>query len=1156
MKLTTFFLFAFILQVSASGFAQQLTIRNKALNLKELFSEIKQQTGYNVVYQSDLLEKKNNKIRVDFIAQDITTVLAWALSGQGLDFAISDKTIVIRKGKEPIGSDDLNTLVKIKINGQILDDRGKPLSAASVKVKGTNISTSTGNDGRFVLDNVDEAGVLEISYVGFATIEEPVRGRTLITVRLQPDQQQLEELVIVGYGAQKKVNLTGAVDQVGAEVFENRPMPSTTRGLQGVIPNLNIRMTDGKPTRGATYNVRGTTSLSGGSALVMIDGVAGDPNLLNPNDIESVTVLKDAASAAIYGARGAFGVVLITTKSSKSGTTSIRFNSSYTLNEQTTKPDMVWDGYTWAKMFLESFRGWNDYSSNPTGVNNAFPFSLSYLDSLKYRSENPQLGLPETGLNPTNGRYLYFGNTNWLKELYKGTTPSLEQNISISKGTENLSYYISGRYYKQAGVYRYNPDDFNKYNFRAKGEIKLNNWLSLSNNLDFSAYDYREPMSSIYQNQVLRNIADQGFPMAVLRNPDGSLTQHAAFTLGDYETANSSRKEKENMLRNTVGLKSTFLDKRVNINADFTYMQRSGKVNTQLYPITYSNSPGIMETAGNNFLREDQKEERYFANNIYGDYRQEWGKHSFKGLLGYNLEYSRTRKNRFQRDGLLNPELPDFSLMDGLNYTSTGGGADWAIFGAFYRLNYIFDNRYLFEFNGRYDGSSRFPQDQRFAFFPSASAGWRVSEEQFLKPAKSWLNELKLRASYGSMPNGDIDEYLFLTTLGATRSPMLLDGVFPSQISQPAVLPNKLTWETSTTLDLGIDVTMLRNRLGLVFDWYSRRTTDMFTALQPLPRTFGATVPKGNNADLETKGWELSLNWKDQIGANKPLGYNLRLVLADQRARITKFNNPTGSLNNTYYVGMRLGEIWGYTTEGLFQNVEEIRNHANQNFLRTSSGNNYLPGDVKFKDLNGDGVINNGENTIDNPGDRSIIGNSEVRYTYGLNIGLNWNGFSLDAFFQGIGKRDWWPGTEAGYFWGQYNRPYGFLPQHTIDNAWSPENPDAYFPRYRGYLAQNATGTLRVEQTRYLQDASYIRLKNLTIGYTIPKGWMERVKLSQARLFLNAQNLWTYSPMYKVTRNFDPEVIEGADPEINEKNGNGYRYPMLRSFTFGLDITF
>ncbi len=253
---------------------------------------------------------------------------------------------------------------------------------------------------------------------------------------------------------------------------------------------------------------------------------------------------------------------------------------------------------------------------------------------------------------------------------------------------------------------------------------------------------------------------------------------------------------------------------------------------------------------------------------------------------------------------------------------------------------------------------------------------------------------------------------------------------------------------------------------------------------------------------------------------------------------------------------MRLGEIWGYTTEGLFQNIEEIRNHANQNFLRTSSGNNYLPGDVKFKDLNGDGVINNGENTIDNPGDRSIIGNSEVRYTYGLNIGLNWNGFSLDAFFQGIGKRDWWPGTEAGYFWGQYNRPYGFLPQHTIDNAWSPENPDAYFPRIRGYLAQNATGTLRVEQTRYLQDASYIRLKNLTIGYTIPKGWMERVKLSQARLFLNAQNLWTYSPMYKVTRNFDPEVIEGADPEINEKNGNGYRYPMLRSFTFGLDITF
>ncbi|MEJ2883198.1 TonB-dependent receptor [Pedobacter sp. GR22-6] len=1154
MKITTILLLSLIMQVSASTYGQKLNLQKQNSSLKEIFREIKKQTGYNVVWKSRQLEKTHT-VDVNFQDVELEQALETLLYPQQLGYIIKDETIVINTISPRPGPRPITVVQNITVAGRVLDEKGLPLAGASVKIKGSNVTVATDTEGRFRLENVVENAVLQISFVGYLSLEEAVAGRRNLELRLQPDLQQLEQLVVVGYGSQKKLNLTGAIDQVGAEVFENRPLPNVTRGLQGVIPNLNIRMTDGKPTRGATYNVRGTTSLSGGSALVLIDGVAGDPGLLNPNDIENITVLKDAASAAVYGARGAYGVVLITTKSAKNEKLQIRFNSSYALNQQTVEPKMVWDGYTWTKMFNESFQAYNDYTSTPTGINNAFPFSLSYLDSLRYRAENPGLGLPDIGINPSNGRYVYYGNTDWLKELYKNVTPGFEQNISISNGNEKMSYFISGRYYKQNGIYRYNPDDFNKYNFRAKGDIKLNSWLKLFNNLDYSAFDYREPLNSIYQNHILRNIADQGFPVAMMNNPDGTLTQHAAFTLGDFKTGNSNRSENENMLRNTTSLKANLLDNKININADFTFMQRNRQVQNQVYPVSYSNSPGVIETAGNNYLRQDLRTEQYYANNIFGDYKMEWGKHYFKGMLGYNLEYSRARNNRFQRDGLLNPELPDFSLMDGLNYTATGGGNDWGIMGAFYRLNYIYDSKYLFEFNGRYDGSSRFPKDQRFGFFPSASAGWRISEESFLSGSKNWLDNLKVRASYGSLPNGDIDDYLFITTLAATRSGMLLDGVFPSQINKPEVLPNKLTWETSTTLDFGLDLNLFRNRISFVFDWYSRKTTDMFTALQPLPRTFGATVPKGNNADLETKGWELTLGWADKIEMAKPLAYNIRLVLADQDAYITKFNNPTLNLGSTYYPGMRLGEIWGYTTEGLFQNVEDVRNHADQKYIRTSSGNNYLPGDIKFADLNGDGVINDGKNTLTDPGDRSIIGNSQLRYTYGVNLGLNWNNFSLDAFVQGVGKRDWWPGTEAGYFWGQYNRPYGFLPEHILGNYWTPENPDAYFPRYRGYLAQNGTGTLRVTQTRYLQDASYVRLKNLTIGYNLPKPWLEKTGISSAKIYVNGQNLWTYSPMYKITKNFDPEVIEGADPEINSGNGNGYRYPMLRTFTFGLDIS-
>lgn len=383
----------------------------------------------------------------------------------------------------------------------------------------------------------------------------------------------------------------------------------------------------------------------------------------------------------------------------------------------------------------------------------------------------------------------------------------------------------------------------------------------------------------------------------------------------------------------------------------------------------------------------------------------------------------------------------------------------------------------------------------------------------------------------------------------------IINGVRPDYTQKPGVIPAGLTWEKATTTNVGADIGFLANRLTASIDVYTRYTTDMFTVGLPLPSVFGASVPKGNYADLKTKGWEVSLGWRDQVSGQKPFRYDVRLIMSDNVSYITKFNNPLG-LIDTYFEGMRIGDIWGFENEGYFVDDADIASHADQSYIRVSAANTPMPGDIKFKDLNGDGVIGLGKSTLDDPGDRKIIGNSAPRYTFGFSGSIDWNNFFLSAFFQGVGQRDFWPGTDNSLFWGPYNRPYSWHPEDVVNNMWSEENPDAYFPRLRGYTALNSRAQLTVQQSKYLQNVAYVRLKNLTVGYTLPSQAISRLGISNARIFLTGQNLWTYSPMFKITKNLDPEVIEGADPEMNRNAGNGMAYPMLKTYTLGINVTF
>ncbi len=1044
------------------------------------------------------------------------------------------------------------------IAGLITDETGAGLPGVSVVVKGTQRGTTTNAEGRFTLNVPENGAVLVVSFVGYLSQEIPVGNQTQINVGLKTDSRALGELVVVGYGTQKKANLTGAVDMVAGEVFDNRPLTNLNQGLQGVLPNLNIKMGDGKPNQAPSFNIRGTTSIGqGGNALVLIDNVEGDPSLLNPNDVASITLLKDAASASIYGARGVFGVVLITTKNPSAGKTSVTFSSNYSIKDPIARPNLVTDGYTWASMFAESFVNFG--GTFPQNANKTLKFSQAYLTELKRRSEVG--GLPEVEVDPVTGEYVYYGNTDYYGHLYKKHTSSNEQNISISGSSDKASYLLTGRYFGQNGLFRYNSDDYRMFNFMGKGSIQLYPWLRVNNMTQYSDMKYHNPLNVGEGGGVWRNIADEGHPLAPLLNPDGTLTFSSAYSIGDFYYGKNGIDNNKKVFRNTAGFAAQFFRDKFRVKGDFTVQNTDNNDRTKAVPVPYSVKPGVISYIGTttNYINDVYRETAYLTTNLYTEYEDTFkNDHYLKVLVGYNYEQSNFKRLSAQRNGLIFEDANDINLALGQAITTGGGYERWQIQGGFGRLNYSFKDRYLFEINGRYDGSSKFPANQRFAFFPSYSLGWRVSKEPFWRVSEQVVSDFKLRASYGSLGNGNIGSYAYLEQFNISQSALILNGQKPQQTRNPTVIPEGLTWETATTKNIGIDLTMFSNRLSFVADAYIRNTTDMFTVGLTLPAVFGATAPKGNYANLETRGWEMMLSYKDRFTAgSKPFNYDVRLTLADYRAVITKYNNPQKQLSD-YYEGQVLGEIWGYTTEGYFKSADDVKNSATQNLFRSASSGLWFPGDIKFRDTNGDGAITPGTDRIDNPGDRSIIGNSTPRYTYGVMLGADWSNFFLSVFVQGVGRQDWYPSREANLFWGQYNRPYGDIPKSQLGNIWTEQNVDAYFPRYVSRIASNANGTLAAPQTKYLQNVAYMRLKNIQLGYNLPRAIASKIGSSAARVFVSAENIWTWSPFFKISRDIDVESAVASDQVFSPGGnaGDGYNYPILKSVTAGLSITF
>lgn len=1157
MRLSFVFIFVFVITVSAESYSQakKMDINLTNSTIGEVMKYVEKNSEFVFLYRNEDIDLQR-KVDVNLSNASIDQILDQILTNTNLTYDVYERQVVIRRTlEEPLAMPQQK-----EISGKVTDKQGAPLPGVTVLVKNTTVGTVSDVSGNFQLVLPPNAEILVFSFIGMQAQEIAIEDKEQFIVVMTENAIGLDEVVVVGYGTQKKANLTGAVDQVTSEVFENRTLTNLTQGLQGVMPNLNITLLDGRPNQAPAYNIRGATSIGqGGDALVLIDGVEGDPSLLNPNDIESISLLKDAASASIYGARGAFGVVLITTRNASKEKTSITYTTNFSLKNPVVIPDYVWDGYTWAKMFNEATYNWE--GSYPSKANKTIRFSQEYLEDLKYRSEHPNEFTEQWAIDPSNGEYVYYYSTDWYDELYKDFTTANEHNINISGSSQKTSYMISGRYLGQKGIFTYNSDDYKMLNFRAKGSIQVFPWLNVDNNSQYSDQTYHTPLNVGEGTGIWRNISDEGNPMSPMFNPDGTLTHTSVYQVGDMWYGKNGYDNNKRVFKNTTGFTAKFLEDNLRIKGDFTFQTTDDNEKRRRVPVPYDKSPGVTSYVGTstNDLRDIWRETKYQAVNVYAEYENIFNEvHYFKAMAGYNYEQSLYKKLEAERNGLIFEDAIDLSLALGEDINVDGSYEKWNILGGFSRINYSYKDKYLIEVNGRYDGSSKFPSNERYAFFPSFSAGWRISNESFWGVTERFISNLKVRASYGSLGNGNIASYVYQETFNISQSGDILGGTKPQMTSRPSVLPDGLTWETATTFNGGLDISMLSDRLLFVGDIYQRNTTDMFTIGMTLPAVFGATAPKGNYADMETKGWELALTWRDKFSvSSKPFNYNVRFILADNKSVITRYNNPEKNLDD-YYEGMVVGEIWGYTNEGFFVDQADIDNHADQSRFKATNAGIYYPGDIKLKDLNDDGKINPGTNRVDNPGDRKIIGNESPRFTYGTNIGADWNGFFLSAFFQGVLKQDWWPNSESAPFWGQYNRPYNYLPRWHLDNHWTPENPDAYMPRYVGRVANRSGGILRNNpQTDYLQNIAYIRLKNFQFGYNLPTNIISKIGAENLRVYCSGENLWTWSSLYKITRDIDVENTGPSDLKLSDGGaGDGYNYPMLKSLSFGLSVTF
>ena len=1033
--------------------------------------------------------------------------------------------------------------------GTVVDNNGDPVVGASVFVvsNGQKKGSVTDLDGKFEIAGVASGSSLTISYVGYKTQQVTWSGKDL-KVTLQENSEMLENVVVVGYGTQKKVNLTGAVSVVNSKQLESRPVTSVAQALQGEVPGLNFSVgnSGGSLNSRMSMNIRGIGTIGSGSnaaPLVLIDGSEGDLYSISPNDIESISVLKDASSSAIYGSRAAFGVILVTTKSGKDSRMNVSYNGNVRFSTATQIPEMP-NSYDFA-------RYWNDAAANSGAP---APFKQQILEKIK----NHINGTPSPGDEVTTtwaGKAanepwsMYTGswdNTNWFKEMYKSGVPSTEHNIALSGGGSKVNYYLSGAILSQQGLIRHGKDKLKRYNFSGKITANLKDWFTVTYNTKWVREDYSRPsyMTGLFFHNIARR-----WPTNPIFDPNGHYVHGNEILQMENGGLDATQNDK---LYQQLALEFRPV-KGWKIRLEGNYNTVNYHNHWDVLPIYYydpDQKPIAAAWSGNYAAGKSDVGESMSKNNYYnGRFFTEYAftlndKHDFKFLAGLDMESNIYTSLGAARADLISPLVPSLNNATHKDVRPSFSNTQWATMGAFGRINYAYDSRYLAEFSIRRDGSSRFIGDKTWSTFPSLALGWNIANEDFFKPLTKTVNTLKLRATYGALGNTNITALYpwFLTQpASASASSWLVNGERVNISNMPGLVSPNLTWESVRSWNIGLDFGMFNNRLQGTFDYFVRTTKDMVGPAPVKPSILGATQPAENNSDMRSNGWDLEVRWRDRIGQ---LGYGIKLVLSDDFQTITRYYNPNRLLSQ-WSEGKRMGDIYGYLVEGIAQTNEQMNEWLANN--KPAWGSNWAAGDIMYKDLNGDKKVNSGKSTYDDMGDLTKIGNSLPRYRFGITLDANWKGFDFLIFMQGVGKRDFWDaspysvGANTGMWQAAAFKDHLDYWRPATDTNLGP-NTNAYYPRpLFGQGSKNFQTS-----DRYLQNAAYMRIKNIQLGYTLPAAIASKIGANRVRFYFSAENLATFTKMNKI---FDPEATGGDW-------GPGKLYPLQRTFSFGLNLNF
>ena len=1041
----------------------------------------------------------------------------------------------------------------IKVKGVVNDAMGPVIGASIVEKGNTGNGTITDIDGNFSL-NVSSNSTLIVSFVGYKAQEIPVAGKTFFTIDLKEDNEMLEEVVVVGFATQKKVNLTGSVGTATAKDIEARPVANAVQALQGVIPGLNISNSGNGGELNATksIDVRGTgtvgkdasgNAFSSGAPLILIDGMEGDLNSINPQDIESISVLKDAAASSIYGSRAPFGVVLVTTKSGKSGRAQINYNMNMRYSTPIKMPDMA-NSYEFVNLF-------DDAEYNGSGKH-------LYTDEYRQFVYDFMTGKSDDYIwgNGSGGKWNYdysANNVNWLKEYYRNTAPSQEHNVSVSGGSDKMTYYLSANYMTQEGFMRYGTEDYDRYTITAKISAQLTKALKVDYSNRWVRTDYERPtyMNDDFYNHILRRAR----PVRAVYDPNGYLMSDINYigVMRDGGRHNEQKDAMAQQLKITVTpLKNWNIIGEMNIKTDNNWNHWEQFVVYSHYKDNPENTYTALTSANKDQVSEYSLKTTYLNPTVYSNYNFSLKeKHNFTILGGFQAEIMKYRDMEGARTGLVTTDLPVLNLTtDADSYTLKGLYKNWKNAGFFGRINYDYNGKYLVEGNLRYDGSSRFRRGNRWILTPSFSLGWNVARENFWEKLADVVEVFKLRVSYGELANQNTTSwYPTYQTLGVTTNggKWLQNGALTSVASVPGLISTSLSWEKIKNTNIGFDFGALNNRLTGSFDYFWRKTKNMVGPGVELPAILGATVPSTNNTDLTTFGWELSIGWRDKVGE---LGYGVKLNISDNQTRIDKYPNPTNSLSK-YMAGELTGDIYGYTTIGIAKTQEEMDAHIASlpKGGQTAIGSKWEAGDIMYADINGDGKIDNGSNTLDDMGDLKKIGNNTPRFRTGITLDAQWKGFDFSMFWQGVLKRDFDPGENSMVFWGTTGSGQWWstsfkdhMDYFRAEDTASPlgANVNAYYPRPLFNNKNHKT------QTAYLQNAAYMRLKNLQLGYTLPKSLINKIGLQNVRVYVSGENLLTITGL---SDTMDPETAG-----IGKQGGTVY--PLSRVYSFGLSVNF